>query len=285
MGVAGRGGRCSMVCVDDPRHARQSSLYRSRGLRPGHYGPARPRPRPNRGHPLPSPRPTQRILAPREEWIEIPVPALVRSSDVLRRSRATSTKNRNRKRDRKTPLRLVVAGVGRMLWLWLRLLRQRRFLARGRSLRGNCAILSMRGSEGYRFGGSPPCGNRSVRADQLEEIVWGEVERCWKTRLGWKVEYRRRLAATRDGHLIAMPAEIARLDRQSATLRRGIERLIDSYADGSDRNNPNSPLAIAGLSSDCRNSRSDGRPLKTRPVSKRDLHSSSAEWKISPKRS
>src|SRR5271156_5602618 len=42
-----------------------------------HYGPARPRPRPIRGHPLPSPRPSQRILAPREEWIEIPVPALV----------------------------------------------------------------------------------------------------------------------------------------------------------------------------------------------------------------
>ena len=29
-----------------------------------------------------------------------------------------------------------------------------------------------------------------------------------------------------------MPEEIARLDRQSATLRRGIERLIDSYAEG-----------------------------------------------------
>jgi site-specific DNA recombinase len=43
-------------------------------------------------------------------------------------------------------------------------------------------------------------------------------------------EYRRRLAATREG--VVMPEEITRLDRQSATLRRGIERLIDSYAEG-----------------------------------------------------
>ena len=43
-------------------------------------------------------------------------------------------------------------------------------------------------------------------------------------------EYRRRTSEARDG--AAAPEEIARLDRQIATLKRGIGRLIDSYAEG-----------------------------------------------------
>ena len=43
-------------------------------------------------------------------------------------------------------------------------------------------------------------------------------------------EYRRRIAQARDG--AATPDEIVRLDRQMTSLRRGIGRLIDSYAEG-----------------------------------------------------
>jgi site-specific DNA recombinase len=83
-----------------------------------------------------------------------------------------------------------------------------------------------------------------VRADQLEEIVWGEVRTLLEDPSRVEGEYRRRLATTRDG--IAMPEEIARLDRQSATLRRGIERLIDSYAEGVIEKSEFTPR-IAGL--------------------------------------
>ena len=43
-------------------------------------------------------------------------------------------------------------------------------------------------------------------------------------------EYHRRIAQARDG--AATPDEIVRLDRQMTSLRRGIGRLIDSYAEG-----------------------------------------------------
>ena len=43
-------------------------------------------------------------------------------------------------------------------------------------------------------------------------------------------EYRRRIAQASDG--AAMPDEIIRLDQQMTDLRRGIGRLIDSYAEG-----------------------------------------------------
>ena len=193
-----------------------------------HYGPARPRLRPIRGHPLPSSRPTERISAPREEWIEIPVPALVDPA-VFEAVRAQLEENRKRKRDRK-------AGSG---WLLQGLVVCRRC---GYAYCGKAAPRSRKdpskklryyqcsGSEGHRFGGSPPCSNQAVRADRLEEIVWSEVRALLEDPSRVEDEYRRRLAATREG--VAMPEEIARLDRQSATLRRGIERLIDSYAEG-----------------------------------------------------
>ena len=43
-------------------------------------------------------------------------------------------------------------------------------------------------------------------------------------------EYRRRIGPAHDGG--AMPDEIVRLNQQIMTMRRGIGRLIDSYAEG-----------------------------------------------------
>jgi len=193
-----------------------------------HYLPARPRLRPHRGHPRPSPRSTQRILAPREEWIDIPVPALVDPA-VFEAARTQLEENRMRERGRRP-------GSG---WLLQGLVVCRHC---GYAYCGKVAPRSRKdpskklryyqcgGAEAYRFGGSPPCANQAVRADRLEEIVWTKVRALLEDPSRVEDEYRRRLAATREG--VVMPEEITRLDRQSATLRRGIERLIDSYAEG-----------------------------------------------------
>src|SRR3982074_1602899 len=157
--------------------------------------------------------------------------------------RAQLDENRKRKRDRKTRSGWLLQGLAvccgcGYAYCGKAVSRSRK--EPSRKLR----YYLCRGFEGYRFGGSPPCGNRSVRADQLEEIVWGEVRALLEDPSRVEGEYRRRLAATRDG--IAMPEEIARLDRQSATLRRGIERLIDSYAEGGIEKSE-FPPRIAGL--------------------------------------
>src|SRR3954447_5128671 len=64
--------------------------------------PARPRLRPIRGHPRPSPRPTARVAVPREEWIEVAVPPLVDPA-VFEAVQAQLGENRRRKRDRREP--------------------------------------------------------------------------------------------------------------------------------------------------------------------------------------
>jgi site-specific DNA recombinase len=85
------------------------------------------------------------------------------------------------------------------------------------------------GADGYRFSGNAVCNNGPVRSDQLEQVVWDQVRALLEDHRVAD-EYRRRIAQARDG--AALPDEIVRLDRQMTSLRRGIGRLIDSYAEG-----------------------------------------------------
>jgi len=193
------------------------------------YLPPRPRLRPIRGHPQPSPRATCRVPVPPEEWIEIPVPQLV-DPDVFEAARTQLEENRERKRDR-TP------GQG---WLLQGLTVCRRC---GYAYYGKRAPRSRQydptntlryyrciGADGYRFGGQAVCDNPAVRADHLEQAVWDQVKGLLEDPRRVADEYHRRLLQARDE--TREPDEIVRLERQMATLRRGIGRLIDSYAEG-----------------------------------------------------
>ena len=86
------------------------------------------------------------------------------------------------------------------------------------------------GADGYRFSGAAVCDNGPVRSDQLEQVVWDQVKALLEQPDRVAHEYRRRIAQARDG--AAAPDEILHLDRQISSLRRGIGRLIDSYAEG-----------------------------------------------------
>jgi hypothetical protein len=86
------------------------------------------------------------------------------------------------------------------------------------------------GTDGCRFGGSAVCDNPPVRGDRLEQAVWDRVRALLEKPERVAEEYRRRLDAARDA--ATEPEEVKELDRQIAALRRGIGRLIDSYAEG-----------------------------------------------------
>ena len=84
------------------------------------------------------------------------------------------------------------------------------------------------GTDAHRFGGQAVCGNRSVRSDKLEQAVWQRVERVLDDPHRVSVEHDRRATAARDGKA---REDVAALERQIARLQRGIDRLIDSYAE------------------------------------------------------
>ncbi len=70
------------------------------------------------------------------------------------------------------------------------------------------------------------CWNKEVRMDQMDTVVWQEVCRLLEEPERLEQEYRQRLQPQEK------PNEHEGLESQLGKLRRGIARLIDSYADG-----------------------------------------------------
>src|SRR3954471_4595598 len=193
------------------------------------YLPARPRLRPIRGHSHPSARPTARVAVPREEWTEVPVPALVDEA-VFEAAQAQLAENRQRKRDSLRGPRWLLQG--------LTVCRRCGYAYYGKTTprsgkdpsKGEYYQYRCIGTDGHRFGGVAVCSNRSVRGDHLEQAVWDRVCTLLEEPDRLAVEYRRRLHEAHDSG--PSSEELARSERQLTALRRGIGRLIDSYAAG-----------------------------------------------------
>jgi site-specific DNA recombinase len=228
-GCQTRGGATSWYAstirgmLDNPAYIGRAAFGRARFL------PPRPRLRPIRGHQKPSPRATSRVPMPREEWIEIPVPPIVDPA-VFEAVRAQLEENRRRKRERERGQCWLLQGLTvcqRCGYAYYG-----KTAPRSRKYDPMNALRYYRctGADGYRFSGKAVCNNGPVRSDQLEQIVWDQVRALLQEPRRVADEYLRRIAQARDG--AAMPDEIIRLDRQMTSLRRGIGRLIDSYAEG-----------------------------------------------------
>ena len=84
------------------------------------------------------------------------------------------------------------------------------------------------GTDEHKFGGQAPCDNSSVRSDKLEQAVWQQVEAVLADPARVAAEHERRAASARDGKA---HEDVDALDRQIARLRRGMDRLIDGYAE------------------------------------------------------
>ncbi|MER9237349.1 recombinase family protein, partial [Mesorhizobium sp. M0622] len=193
------------------------------------YLPPRPRLRPIRGHPQPSPRATCRVLVPPEEWIEIPVPPLV-DRTVFEAARAQLEENGKRKRQRMPGADWLLQGLTVCRRCGYAYYGKRAPSSRKYDPTNTLRYYRCIGADGYRFSGHAVCNNPAVRGDHLEEAVWDQVKGLLEDPRRMADEYRRRLRQARDE--IREPDEIVRLERQMATLRRGIGRLIDSYAEG-----------------------------------------------------
>jgi len=82
------------------------------------------------------------------------------------------------------------------------------------------------GSDASRFGGTRLCYNKEVRLDRLDAAVWDEVCRVLTEPERLEREYGQRLQPAKDA------GEMCEIATHIGKVRRGIARLIDSYADG-----------------------------------------------------
>ena len=209
--------------LDNPAYMGRAAFGRAHFLAP------RPRLRPIRGRLKPSPRATSRVAAPRDEWIEIPVPALIDPA-MFEAARGQLDENRSRKRDREPGQRWLLQGLTVCQRCGYAYYGKKAPRSRTYDPANALRYYRCTGADGYRFNGKAVCRNGPVRGDQLEQVVWSQVRSLLEQPDRVADEYRRRIGLAHDG--AAMPDEIVRLNRQITTMRRGIGRLIDSYAEG-----------------------------------------------------
>ena len=177
--------------------------------------------RPQRRRGVITPSMTAGHERPREEWIEIPVPALV-SEDSFARAQELLEQNKIRSRRRTIEPSIVQGLVSCQKCGYAFARTSTRTSAR------KIHYYKCIGSDGWRKLGGPVCNNgRFVRQDLLDPIVWDEVVRLLEDPTLIQQELDRRLEAARSSNPTKKREQS--LQRELAQVGKGIERLLSAY--------------------------------------------------------
>jgi site-specific DNA recombinase len=197
--------------LQNPAYKGEAAFGRTRS------GPLAPRWRAPRGRPAQSRRGYSPHAAPSSAWITIPVPVLVDAA-VFDAAQTQLQENRTR-------ARIPLKG-SRYLLQGLIVCARCGYAYYGRTNDERNAYYRCSASDAYRWGGTRMCRNAEIRMDGVDQAVWQEVWQVLQEPTRLADEYRRRLLS------VPSPQEREQVEMQLRKLRRGIARLIDSYAEG-----------------------------------------------------
>jgi site-specific DNA recombinase len=198
--------------LKNPAYKGQAAFGKTRWL------PVAPRLRAPKGRPEQSRRGYSGNTTPKEEWITIPVPALV---DPALYDAVQEQLEENRRRAR------IPEKGSRYLLQGLLVCAKCGYAYCGRTSNVRNAYYRCAGAMNIpRHGFERICWNKELRMDQTDTMVWQAVCQLLENPQRLEQEYHQRLEEQPDSK--AWEA----LTRQANKLQRGIERLIDSYADG-----------------------------------------------------
>src|SRR6201989_1291783 len=189
--------------------------------------PLRPRLRAQRNRPVQPRRAVSPTEFPPEDWITLPVPALVEPAVFAAVQEPLQENKRHARQSHRGALYLLhgllqcqhcgYAFYGKRLSPSARKGKPRAY-----------AYYRCLGTDAYRFGGERLCQNTPVRTDLVERAVWQEVCTLLAHPERLAEEYRRRLQP--ESRATGTPLNA--VEEQIGKLRQGVARLIDSYADG-----------------------------------------------------
>ena len=189
--------------------------------------PLRPRLRAQRGRPRQPRRAVSTVEVPQEEWLPIPVPALV-EPDVCAAVREQRRENQRHARPSRRGALYLLQGLVQCQQCGYAYY-GKRISPRARKGKPRAyAYYRCLGTDAYRFGGERVCQHTQVRTDRLDLAVWQDVCTLLAHPERLAEEYRRRLQPeTR-----AQCTSLATVEAQIGKLRQGVARLIDRYAEG-----------------------------------------------------
>jgi site-specific DNA recombinase len=157
---------------------------------------------------------------PREEWIEIPVPALI-EEPTFARAQELLHENKVRSRRRTIAPSLVQGLVS---------CRHCGYALSRTSTRSSARLIHYYrclGSDAWRHLGGPRCNSRPVRQDLLDQIVWAEVIRLLEDPALIHHELDRRLAAARAADPTKQRQQT--VQRDLVRVDKSIERVLTAY--------------------------------------------------------
>jgi site-specific DNA recombinase len=158
---------------------------------------------------------------PPQEWIEIPVPALI-SEESFARAQELLLENKLRSK-RRTIAPSIVQGLVSCQKCGYAFSRTSTYTSARKLHYYKCI-----GSDGWRKLGGPVCDNaRFVRQDLLDQIVWAEVLRLLEDPTLIQQELDRRLAAARSSDPTKQREQSLR--RELTRVGKSLERLLTAY--------------------------------------------------------
>jgi site-specific DNA recombinase len=157
---------------------------------------------------------------PRQEWIEVPVPALV-TEDVFALAQEQLQKNAHHS-PRRTIEPTLLQGMLVCQQCGYALYRTSTRTSKQKLNYYRCI-----GSDGYRRLKGPVCANRPIRQDSLDRIVWDEIIRLLDDPALIQGEIDRRRKTALESNPLRKREE--ELRREQARLEKSSERLIGAY--------------------------------------------------------
>jgi site-specific DNA recombinase len=167
---------------------------------------------------------TRSVFRPREEWITVPVPALIdevtfyRVQEQLKKNRAFSRRNLKRK-DEYLLRCLVQCGVcGRSMVAH----------SHGKHTYYHCS-----GSVDPISSQKPRrCPAPQVYAPDLDRIVWDEIKALLRSPASLRAAFESQRPSHRVQATDVIEAELERLEQRTVDARRQVQRLLDAYQKG-----------------------------------------------------
>jgi len=160
---------------------------------------------------------------PREEWIEIAVPALV-SEEMFALAQEQLQKNKHHS-PRRTIEPTLLQGILVCEQCGYGLYRTSTHTSKQKLNYYRCI-----GSDGYRRLNGPVCTNRPIRQDYLDQFVWSEIIRLLDDPGLIQAEIDRRREAARNADPLRKREE--ELRREQVRVEKMAERLVTAYQEG-----------------------------------------------------
>jgi site-specific DNA recombinase len=170
-----------------------------------------------------SPRCSSNRERPKQEWIEIPVPAIIdEETFALAAERLEQNKRFSARRTIEPTLLSGMLVCGECGYAYYR--------SSTRTSSRKIYYYRCLGSDDYRHANGRICQSKPIRQDYLDGIVWQQVVELLEDPALIRQEIQRRLQKIQESNPTKKRKEI--IDREITRHQKGIEKLLDAYQEG-----------------------------------------------------